>query len=178
MRQLNISCLFFIQLFNLIKAESYFCFQMLKKWIIYGAVLAIATIALQMLQYKMVIINHSLELYGVALALIFTIVGIVAGRKLTRPKQVIVEKIVTIPHVGKAEGFILNEQLLKKLNISKREYEILELMSQGYSNQQIVDKAYISVSTVKTHTSNLFMKLDVSRRTQAVLKARESNLIP
>lgn len=151
---------------------------MLKKWIIYGAVLAIATIALQILQYKMVIINHSLELYGVALALIFTIVGVVAGRKLTRPKQVIVEKIVTIPHVGKAEGFILNEQLLKKMNISKREYEILELMSQGYSNQQIADKAYISVSTVKTHTSNLFMKLDVSRRTQAVLKARESNLIP
>jgi NarL family two-component system response regulator LiaR len=151
---------------------------MLKKLIIYGVVLALATIALQLLQYKMVIINHSLELYGAALALIFTIVGIIAGRKLTRPKQVVVEKTVTIPVTGKAEDFILNEPVLKKLNISKREYEILELMSQGYSNQQIADKAYISISTVKTHTSNLFMKLDVSRRTQAVVKARELSLIP
>jgi NarL family two-component system response regulator LiaR len=151
---------------------------MLKKFIIYGVVLAVATIALQILQYKMVIINHSLELYGAALALIFTIVGIIAGRKLTRPKQVIVEKTVTISVSGKTEDFILNEQLLKNLNISKREFEILELMSQGYSNQQIADKAYISISTVKTHTSNLFMKLDVSRRTQAVVKARELSLIP
>lgn len=167
-----------MRLFQSYHAESYFCYQMLKKIIIYGIILAVATIALQMLQYKMVIINHSLELYGAALALIFTIVGIVAGRKLTRPKQVIVEKTVTIPFAGKAEDFMLNEHLLKNLNISKREYEILELMSQGYSNQQIADKAYISISTVKTHTSNLFMKLDVSRRTQAVMKARELNLIP
>jgi NarL family two-component system response regulator LiaR len=151
---------------------------MLKKLIIYGAVLAIATIALQLLQYKMVIINHSLELYGAALALIFTIVGIIAGRKLTWPKQIIVEKTVIIPAMEKAEDFILNEPVLKKLNISKREYEILELMSRGYSNQQIADKAYISISTVKTHTSNLFMKLDVSRRTEAVVKARELSLIP
>jgi DNA-binding CsgD family transcriptional regulator len=151
---------------------------MLKKFIIYGVILAVATIALQLLQYKMVIVNHSLELYGVALALIFTIVGIIAGRKLTRPKHIIVEKVVTVPVAGKTQDFILDEQLLKKWNISKREYEILELMSQGYSNQQIADKAFISISTVKTHTSNLFMKLDVSRRTQAMLKARELQLIP
>jgi ATP/maltotriose-dependent transcriptional regulator MalT len=151
---------------------------MLKKLILYGVILAISTIALQMLQYKMVIVNHSLELYGAALALIFTIIGIVAGKKLTRTKQVIVEKTVTVPATGKTEDFIVNEPVLKKLSISKREYEILELMSRGYSNQQIADKAYISISTVKTHTSNLFMKLDVSRRTEAVMKARELSLIP
>lgn len=151
---------------------------MLKKLILYGLILAISTIALQLLQYKMVIVNHSLELYGAALALIFTIVGIIAGRKLTRPKQVVVEKTITIPVTREAGDFMLNESVLKKLNISKREYEILELMSRGYSNQQIADKAYISISTVKTHTSNLFMKLDVSRRTEAVMKARELSLIP
>jgi NarL family two-component system response regulator LiaR len=153
---------------------------MLKKFIIYGVVLAIAAIALQMMQYKMVMIHNSLELYGVSLAIIFTIAGIIAGKKLTRPKQVVVEKIVTVTTaaVVPTGDFTLNEDLLKKWNISKREYEILELMSQGYSNQQIADKAFISLSTVKTHTSNLFVKLDVSRRTQAVVKAREVSLIP
>lgn len=150
----------------------------MKKWILYGAGLAIAAIALQLLQYKMVIINHSLELYGVALAIIFTIAGLVLGKKLTRPKEIIIEK--TIASTGGATNvvFTVDEQLLRKLNISKREYEILELISRGYTNQQIADEAYISLNTVKTHTSNLFLKLDVSRRTQAVVKARELSLIP
>jgi two-component system, NarL family, response regulator LiaR len=160
------------------RRELLFLPSMLKRFIIYGAILALAAVALQLMQYKMVIMNRSLELYGLALALIFTVVGVVVGRKLTQPKKVIVEKTITLPAIEKTEIFTTNEEELKKLNISKREFEILELMSQGYSNQQIADKAFISVSTVKTHTSNLFLKLDVSRRTQAVMKARELNLIP
>lgn len=150
---------------------------MFKKVLIYGAVLAGATLALTLLQYKLVIINHSLELYGGVMALIFTVVGIIVAKKLMKPKEVIIEKTITVNAPSHSE-FVLDEKNLVELAISKREYEILELMSQGYSNQEIADKTFISLNTVKTHTSNLFLKLDVKRRTQAVMKAKELRLIP
>lgn len=154
---------------------------MMKRFILYGILLAAATIALQVLQYKLVIINHSLELYGGILALIFTVVGIYAGRKLTHRKEVIIEKLVTVHApaavISSTVSFENNTDTLEKLGISKREYEILELMAHGHSNQEIADKIFVSVNTVKTHTSNLFLKLDVKRRTQAVKKAQDLNLI-
>lgn len=149
---------------------------MFKKVLIYGAVLAGSTLALTLLQYKLVIVNHSLELYGGAMAVIFTIVGVIVAKKLTKPKEVVIEKTVIVTET--ISDFVLDEKMLEELNISKREYEILELMSQGFSNQEIADKSFISLNTVKTHTSNLFLKLDVKRRTQAVMKAKELHLIP
>lgn len=151
---------------------------MVKKYILYGAILAAATVALQLMQYKMVILNRSLELYGAALALIFAALGIIAGKKLTRPKQVIVEKVITITPEAIQPVAAVDDALLKTHNISRREYEILELIARGYSNQQIADETFISLSTVKTHAANLFVKLDVRRRTEAVSKARELQLIP
>lgn len=74
--------------------------------------------------------------------------------------------------------FTLNENTMQKLGISQREYDVLELMSHGLSNQEIADKLFISLSTVKTHTANLYMKMDVKRRTQAVQRAKELQLIP
>ena len=74
--------------------------------------------------------------------------------------------------------FILNEPELLRLGISKRELEVLESISQGLSNQQIADKLFVSLNTIKTHSSNLFLKLEVSRRTQAVQRAKELRLIP
>jgi ATP/maltotriose-dependent transcriptional regulator MalT len=72
----------------------------------------------------------------------------------------------------------LNEAELNKLGISKREHEVLEWMAKGLSNQEIADKLFVSLNTVKTHTSNLFLKLEVSRRTQAIQKAKQLRLIP
>jgi ATP/maltotriose-dependent transcriptional regulator MalT len=66
---------------------------------------------------------------------------------------------------------------LQKLGISKREHEVLQLMAQGLSNQEIADKLFVSLNTIKTHTSNLFLKLEASRRTEAVKKAKELRLI-
>lgn len=74
--------------------------------------------------------------------------------------------------------FILNEQELQKLGISKREHEVLELMSTGLTNQEIADKLFVSLNTIKTHSSNLFLKLEVSRRTQAIQKGKQLRLIP
>jgi len=100
-------------------------------------------------------------------ALFFTGLGIWAGLKLTRKQIVIV-----------GPDFFLNEAELNRLGISRREHDVLELMAKGLSNKEIADKLFVSLNTVKTHSSNLFLKLEVSRRTQAVQRAKELRLIP
>jgi ATP/maltotriose-dependent transcriptional regulator MalT len=87
----------------------------------------------------------------------------------------VVEKEV---YVNRNENFVLNTSLVSQLELSKRELEILNLLAEGHSNQEIAAKLFISVSTVKTHIQNLFEKLDVKRRIQAIEKARSLNLIP
>ena len=161
-----------------------------KKIIIYGVLLALLTVSMQVIEYKLLFINHSLALYGGVIAVIFTILGIAFAKQTIGKKEVVVEKLVFVPQPATAgshiphpqptlpqKDFQINNQLIDKLGISKREYEILEFMAQGCSNQEIADKAFVSVSTVKTHVSNLFVKLDVQRRTQAVNKAKEMQLI-
>ena len=103
--------------------------------------------------------------------------GIWLAVKLSKPKieTVVVEKEV---YVQKNENFVLDRSLVARLELSKRELEILNLLAQGHSNQEIAAKLFVSVSTVKTHIQNLFEKLDVKRRIQAIEKARNLNLIP
>jgi ATP/maltotriose-dependent transcriptional regulator MalT len=139
--------------------------------------LALLMVVLQVAQYRFLIIDNSAELYAGIVAIIFVILGIVMGRKLTTPKEVIVEKLVPIT-IDQSAPFTVNEQVLEKLNISKREHEILLLIAQGLSNQEIADKTFVSINTVKTHVSNLLLKLDAKRRAQAIQKARELALIP
>jgi ATP/maltotriose-dependent transcriptional regulator MalT len=67
---------------------------------------------------------------------------------------------------------VIYEIELKKLNLSNREYEVLQLLTKGFSNSDIAEKLFLSLSTVKTHVSNLFMKMDVKSRTQAIEKAK------
>ena len=76
------------------------------------------------------------------------------------------------------ENFVLDTSLVAQLELSKRELEILNLLAHGHSNQEIAAKLFVSLSTVKTHIQNLFEKLDVKRRIQAIEKARSLNLIP
>jgi ATP/maltotriose-dependent transcriptional regulator MalT len=90
------------------------------------------------------------------------------GLKLTRRKTIIITN----------SNFQFDESRLEKAGISKREYEVLELMAKGFSNQEIADKLFVSLNTIKTHSSNLFLKLEAKRRTQAIQKAKELNLIP
>ena len=108
-----------------------------------------------------------LEFYIGTVAVMFTGIGIWAGLRLTRPR--IVE--ITGP-------FERDDASLKRTGISKREYEVLELISAGLSNQEIAEKLFVSSSTVKTHVSNVLGKLDASRRTEAIAKAKEMRIIP
>jgi len=147
-----------------------------KKILFYGLALGLLTAILKFIEYKVFIKDHLMDIYMGAIALVFTAVGIWAGLKLTRKKEVVVVKEVAV--LVDRDNFVLNENLLKQLSISKREYEVLELIAAGLSNQEIADKLFVSLNTVKTHSSRLFEKLEVSRRTQAVEKAKSLGLLP
>ena len=74
--------------------------------------------------------------------------------------------------------FEKNARALGYLGISEREYEVLELLAAGHSNREMAERLYVSPNTIKTHLAHLYEKLEVSRRTQAVRKARSLRLIP
>ena len=145
--------------------------------IIYSISLASLLFLLKWLELRFIIFNHSFEIYAGLIAVIFTALGIWLALKLSKPKieTVVVEKEV---YVNRNEKFVLDRSLVSQLGLSKRELEILSLLAQGHSNQEIAAKLFVSLSTVKTHIQNLFEKLDVKRRTQAVEKAKRLNLIP
>jgi two-component system, NarL family, response regulator LiaR len=144
---------------------------MRKTILLYSLIMAVLIFLLKFIEYRFIVRDLSLEFYIGAIAVMFTLVGIWAGLKLTSKKTVIVQSVPSV-------DFILNEEELKKLGISKREHEVLELMASGFTNQEIADKLFVSVNTVKTHSANLFVKLDVKRRTQAVQKGKSLRLIP
>jgi len=148
-----------------------------KATIIYSISLAFLLFILKWLELRFIIFDHSFEIYIGFIAVIFTALGIWLALKLSKPKieTVVIEKEV---YVNRNENFVLDTSLVSQLELSKRELEILSLLAQGHSNQEIAAKLFVSLSTVKTHIQNLFEKLDVKRRIQAVEKAKRLNLIP
>lgn len=142
--------------------------------LIYGLCAGVLIVVLKLIEFRFLVVEHSIEIYGTLIALLFAGVGIWLGLKLTRKKEVVVVKEVPAP----AQPFALNEGRLKDLGITKRELEILELIARGMSNREIAEKLFVSENTVKTHSSRLFDKLSAKRRTQAVQIAKEMGLIP
>jgi NarL family two-component system response regulator LiaR len=147
-----------------------------KHTILYGFCLALLLALLKWLELRLVIINHAFEIYIGAIALIFTGLGIWVALKLAKPKvqTILVEKPVYI----EKENFRINDQELARVNISKRELEVLQLMAEGLSNHEIADRLHVSLSTIKSHSQNIFEKMEVDRRTQAIDKARKLHIIP
>jgi DNA-binding CsgD family transcriptional regulator len=139
--------------------------------LLYGTSMAVLLVLLKWLELRFVIYDHAIEIYGGAIAILFTALGIWLALKISKPKiqTVVVEKRV--------EDFVLNEKELASTGMSKRELEVLELMAEGLSNQEIGERLFVSLNTIKTHSSKIFEKLDVQRRTQAVEKAKRLNLI-
>ncbi|MBW7914614.1 MAG: DNA-binding response regulator [Taibaiella sp.] len=144
---------------------------MKKTILIYGLALAGLTTLLKVIEYKFLVRDISMEIYLGVIALFFTIIGVWAGTKIINRKTIVQEVPVMVERQAE---FVQNEAQIKKLGISQREYEVLQLMSEGLSNQEIGEKLFISLPTVKTHAT----KLDVKRRTQAVQRAKELLLIP
>ena len=146
-----------------------------KQNILYGLLLGLLLMLLNWLEWHFVIIEHAFEIYAAAIAVIFTGLGIWLAIKLITPKEktVIIEK-----QVFTNTDFVLNEDELKRLRLSARELEVLQLIADGLTNQQIAGRLFVSLNTIKTHTKNLFLKLEVERRTQAIEKAKRLSLIP
>jgi two-component system, NarL family, response regulator LiaR len=144
---------------------------------LYGAVLAVLVFVLKWLQWKYLITDNSSEIYLGLMAILFTLLGVWAATQLAKPKiqTVIIEKEI---YLIQPSHFTINEAELKKLNLSTREYEVMQLLTQGHTNAEIADKLFLSISTIKTHVSNLFIKMDVKNRTQAVEKANRLKIMP
>jgi DNA-binding CsgD family transcriptional regulator len=144
--------------------------------ILYGFSLAILVFILKLLQWKFLIADNTIEIYIGLIAVFFTLLGIWIAKKLTKRKveKVIVEKEVFILP---SEDFTINQKELEKLNLTNREYEILQLIVKGYSNADIAENLFLSLSTVKTHISNLYIKMDVKRRGQATDKAKRLKIV-
>jgi len=146
-----------------------------KQNILYGLSLAALLLLLKWLEWHFVIINNAFEFYAGSIAVIFTGLGIWLALKLMKPK---VKTVVVEKEIFTGPGFVLNEHELNNLRLSTREMEVLQLMADGLSNQQIAERLFVSLNTIKTHTSNLFLKMEVERRTQAIEKAKRLSLIP
>ena len=148
-----------------------------KRIVLYGAALAVLLFLLKWLEFHFIIISNAYEVYVGAIAVFFTLLGIWLALKLTKPKveTVVVEKPV---YINTGTDFSPNEHELTRLNLSRRELDVLELMAEGLSNQEISARLFVSLNTIKTHSSNLFDKMEVKRRTQAIEMAKRLCIIP
>ena len=142
--------------------------------LVYGTCGGLLIAALQFVEYRFLVVEHSIEIYAGLVALIFASVGIWLGLTLTKTKEVLVVREVPVP----ARDFVRNEPKRAELGITPRELEILEHIAGGMSTREIAARLFVSENTVKTHASRLFGKLQVNRRTQAVDVAKRFGLIP
>jgi DNA-binding CsgD family transcriptional regulator len=147
-----------------------------KEILIYCISMALLLFLIKWLEAHFIVFNYRLDFFIGTIAIIFTILGIWLALKLVKPTVVthIIEKEVYLDNLSQT---VINQQEISRLGISKRELDVLNLMATGLSNEEIAGKLFIGLNTVKTHSSNIFLKLDVKRRTQAVEKAKRLNII-
>jgi len=142
--------------------------------LIFGLVGGILVAILQYTEYRFVVIEHSVELYGALVAILFAAFGIWLGLRITRRRETIVVREVPAP----AAPFAPDTARQQSLGITARELEILALIAGGLSNREIASRLFVSENTVKTHCSRAFAKLGAARRTQAVQRGKELGLLP
>lgn len=136
----------------------------MKKTIFVFSVLIIALLILfRLSKYAFLAGDTSIEFVMAIVAFVFLGLGLYINKKGTSP-------------VPRKQQHI-NQPKIKELGISDREYQVLLEISNGLSNKEIGEKLYLSENTIKTHVSNLFVKLNAKRRTQAIQKAKEFHII-
>jgi DNA-binding CsgD family transcriptional regulator len=149
-----------------------------KTVLLYGLLGGVLIAGLKLIEYRYLVVEHSIEVYGGLVALVFAALGIWLGLKLTKHDRIVVKEVSVPSSSNPSDPFVPNAVRLEQLGITRREFEILGLIASGLSNREIAQKLFVSENTVKTHSSRLFDKLDAKRRTQAVQRAKEAGLIP
>jgi DNA-binding CsgD family transcriptional regulator len=139
--------------------------ELLRTVLIYGGLLGLGIAVLQWMEVQFIARTHSLEIYLFLLAVGFMAFGVWIGSRLFRKTPV-------------SQPFEPNIKVQETLGISEREREVLELLASGKSNKEISASLSVSPNTVKTHVARLYEKLEVSRRTEAIVRARELGMLP
>ena len=155
--------------------------EMKKTVLLYGLLGGVLIAGLKLIEYRYLVLEHSVEIYGGLVALLFSGLGIWLGLKLVRPKETVITREVPVRvevPIPVAGPFQRNQARVEQLGITARELEILEAIAAGLSTREIAERLFVSENTVKTHTARLFDKLSARRRTQAVQRAKEEGLIP
>lgn len=136
----------------------------MKKTIFIFASLIIALLTLfQISKYSIFFDNINSEIIIAVIAVVFFIIGVFINKRSLSKKNSITPDI--------------DYHKIKALDISGREYEVLLAISEGMSNKEIADKLFVTESTIKTHVSNLLLKLNAKRRTQAIQIAKTLQII-
>ena len=146
--------------------------------LLYGLLAGLLIAALKLIEYRWLVVAHSVEIYAAIVAALCAAVGIWLGRRLTRPAETVVVREVREVLVPAPAHFVRDEARLEALGITPRELEILGLIAEGLSNREIAERVFVSENTVKTHSSRVFDKLGARRRTEAVRTGRRLRIIP
>ena len=145
--------------------------------VLFGLVGGALIVALRAIEYRYLVIERSVEIYGAIVALLFAATGIWLGRRFTTPRERIVVREIPVSAPAE-EPFRIDARKVEELGITPREIEILSLIAEGLSTREIAERSHISENTVKTHSSRVFEKLGARRRTQAVQRGKELGLLP
>lgn len=143
-----------------------------KETLWYSLLMGAALVAFRFLETRFFFLNYTTEFFVGGMAVLFTALGIWLATRLSKPKTIVVEREVLLSAISE-----IDQAEITRLGMSKRELEVLQLMAKGHSNNEIASELFVSLNTVKTHVSNIFEKLEVKRRTQAVERAKQLNII-
>lgn len=148
----------------------------MRRILVFAGIGGLLIALLKLIEYKFLVVDHAFEIYGGLVAMLFSALGIWLGLKLTRSRDVVIVRNVSVP--AEQPVFVRNAERQLELGVTQRELTILELIAAGLSTREIAEQLSVSENTVKTHSSRLFAKLSAKRRTQVVRNAKEAGLIP
>ena len=154
---------------------------LVKTVVAFGVAAGLLILAMQLVEYRFLVVERSVEIYGAIVAAAFATAGIWVGLKLTKtkvvPVEVPVEVRVEVPVPAPAGPFVPSTAKIAELGLTPREMEVLQLIAEGLSTRQMAERLFVSENTVKTHVTRVLDKLGADRRTQAVQVGRDLGLI-
>ena len=136
---------------------------MKKTILVFGLLILALLLLFQFSKYTISSGDLGIEIIVSVIAIVFFFVGIYINKKSLSVK--------------KTDATEIDHNKIKDLEITSREYEVLQCISEGLSNKDIGEKLFLSESTIKTHVSSLLLKLNAKRRTQAIQIAKSLKII-